>query len=632
MPKIVGFIFADYILSDDSSSEEFNNKAYVIEFSPWFSKDRTQIMFDFLTTIRIELSPINPQIGYEIDNYIWLLSNLKLGTISDIARVLKSRNRLSLEQQFCQLNKCMKELDKPVFIIIDDVDRLMADEIMIVLQLVRNSANFANTVFFIPYDHDYIINTMQNAGVQNPESYLCKIINLPYNLPTVEYELSVKVHTQQFIEIANVAADEYTKNSIECAIREIGPNLTPRDVKRLASSVYSSVHNLRSDGNSDQLDLEIYDLILLENIKMSNPLLFSSLYFRADEMLSMHDGLLKVNIGDLSPTEYIRRFSYLHLPEDVAKRYYSHLEVLFPDNIKRNLNIDDIIRHSRINMRSFFKYYFEGSIDQELFTFPRFQEILDNHSLGAFEDYCRSLYKKDKDLLYSYLLMVKFSRRRIALRLLDNLMDMYILNETDEIPLIGYHYLGNADTAAQREIHEGVYREFLTLDSVDSNESKKQTILIILLYRSDTFHRFFDDNSIVFPDLLIKFIDSFVDFSTSWEEELIPYMRNWIQDYHSIICQRNNKFIEGIIKDKISNDLESFIGYINDDFDKFKGYPFRDVFGAYGNVTGASKYWKDNYPLFLEQQSTSIKKEQYYKDHIEFVKRKISMESSSIKR
>jgi len=61
-----------------------------------------------------------------------------------------------------------------IVVIIDDLERAHRDELLTVLQIVRLSANFKNTLFILAYDQTQISLQLKNLGI--PPDFLDKIV------------------------------------------------------------------------------------------------------------------------------------------------------------------------------------------------------------------------------------------------------------------------------------------------------------------------------------------------------------------------------------------------------------------------------------------------------------------------
>lgn len=66
---------------------------------------------------------------------------------------------------------------------IDDLDRLDADEILEVLKLIRNTANFPYLKFVVACDRKYVIEQLRSRAID--EKYLEKIFMVDFQLPQV---------------------------------------------------------------------------------------------------------------------------------------------------------------------------------------------------------------------------------------------------------------------------------------------------------------------------------------------------------------------------------------------------------------------------------------------------------------
>ncbi|MFL0119784.1 P-loop NTPase fold protein, partial [Tenacibaculum maritimum] len=69
----------------------------------------------------------------------------------------------------------LKKLNKRIVIIIDDFDRLQANEIFEILKLIRNTAGFDTFTYVVAYDKEYLVKSLKNNNIPNPEKFTEKI-------------------------------------------------------------------------------------------------------------------------------------------------------------------------------------------------------------------------------------------------------------------------------------------------------------------------------------------------------------------------------------------------------------------------------------------------------------------------
>ncbi|HAC21142.1 MAG TPA: hypothetical protein DCF91_03455 [Porphyromonadaceae bacterium] len=410
---------------------------------------------------------------------------------------------------------------------------------------------------------------------------------------------------------------ENNTNLIKEALKDIGSPLTPRDAKRLAISVASSIHNLIEENDGDvTVNVDLYDLIILEKVKINNPLLFNSLYLRKDAMFKTNDSYLVLNAERNEEVSFVRRFSTETVPETDAKRQFRWLSLLFDNNV-RSLSLT--AGHTRIRESAFFDFYFERAIDMDILTLPRLQESIDEMSNEILDSYIKSLLKIDAVLTIRLLEDVEFKSVNKGIFILDSMLSFLDIKNLDNIPLIGRKALEGLYCEYSEVAHKDLYKEYLyericETDPSFQFEAYKKTILLCLLYNKGVDLDFLNESM---SDLFISYIDVYVKLATSWDEEIIPYLHKYIMSHH-VNINNENRYIETILIDKASNDLRSFVEYLGTDIGKMLDYPLHNMFDYYDRSQKLQFDWKTTYAKFLLQQPESIKQEHWYIQHVEY--------------
>lgn len=65
-----------------------------------------------------------------------------------------------------KIEKGLKQMDRPIVVTIDDLDRLASAELFEVLRLIRNTAAFPNLIYVVCYDKDYVVRQIEEKGIQ----------------------------------------------------------------------------------------------------------------------------------------------------------------------------------------------------------------------------------------------------------------------------------------------------------------------------------------------------------------------------------------------------------------------------------------------------------------------------------
>ena len=169
--------------------EEIKDKADVVEFNPWLCSTSHQVTHDFFNSLREKLSPKYSILSNTIKEYAKLLSNITISQNQTFAmEMIIPAKEESLYEQKNNLSKKFGELPRPVFMFIDDIDRLEREEVFEVLRLIRNTGDISNIVYVVAYDKQYVTCVLEEKNIKDAHSYLEKIFNVEVHIPKIEDE------------------------------------------------------------------------------------------------------------------------------------------------------------------------------------------------------------------------------------------------------------------------------------------------------------------------------------------------------------------------------------------------------------------------------------------------------------
>lgn len=207
------------------------------------------------------------------------------------------------------------------------MDRLDKEEIIEVIRLIRNTANFGNFFFVVAYDRNYIVTALKDLAPNSNTSFLEKIFQLEVTLPYYRR----KVHRASLLTILKKLLPEETHVDIDRSIsngsiydtRDIYPwfeNL--RDVTRYANSLALNYTHLKGD-------VEFYDFLRLELVRVKHPSIHKLLFAMPDTFLSENtingNAIFQLKKEGPDATILIKRylnenFEKLSIPQhDIAK-------------------------------------------------------------------------------------------------------------------------------------------------------------------------------------------------------------------------------------------------------------------------------------------------------------------------
>lgn len=260
-----------FLIMFDEEVSKSDHKMIIINFEPWLCDTETGIVNEFFDTFRIEVGEYLPKLNGSIKQYVeLLLSAIKYerkGFSFNVNSFM--RNDSTLKSTHDLIKEELMNIDRPVIITIDDVDRLQSKELMMVLKIIRDTADFPNVFYIVAADNLHLRRMLNNMNIDDAETYLKKFFNLEFQLPANE-----NVAFKKLLELLNgkfeeLRIDSFTRDNyisqIENVlyIKEAFPNL--RDVYRFVNSYFLAI-----DAMEDACELNLFDLFLLTMIQTLN--------------------------------------------------------------------------------------------------------------------------------------------------------------------------------------------------------------------------------------------------------------------------------------------------------------------------------------------------------------------------
>ena len=227
----------------------------IISFNPRGSKSVSAIQEDFFDAFAKELSRHYLGFGLLLARYT---KHIGLLNQYEWTRPLGSLLTLLLpgkEQE--AVNRTLRELGKQVYVLLDDLDRLSAEEILEVLKLIDRNASFSNTVFFTAYDKDYVNNVLKkhlDHGLNH--SFIDKYISWEIPLPVPDKKI---LRQLMRIELPMKVKDDYpgVYEEIQRAWKEVDSIVieslsTVRDLKRYLNLMIPRYNEMKGVVHPDE--------------------------------------------------------------------------------------------------------------------------------------------------------------------------------------------------------------------------------------------------------------------------------------------------------------------------------------------------------------------------------------------
>lgn len=198
------------------------------------------------------------------------------------------------EQTLSEIKKefsdSLKELERPILVVLDDIDRLTPEEIRLLFQLVKANADFPNVVYLLLFQRDIVERSLDSSPAISGHEFLEKIVQVGFDIPRIERTRLEKVlfaGLDQLLIDADVGKRFDQKrwgNLFLGGIRQYFQTL--RDVYRYLATLSFHVSLFRSTGS---FEVNPIDLIALEVLRVFEPAVYQRLPEAKLELTSQRD-------------------------------------------------------------------------------------------------------------------------------------------------------------------------------------------------------------------------------------------------------------------------------------------------------------------------------------------------------
>ncbi|GEM_PF-1799718 len=254
-----------------------DDKNILIHFNPWNSKTPEAILKDFFDTFHGVIQSEYHSLSRLILRYADKLLDLNRTKSTRFIYMVTSLifGNKPADVLYSTINNTIKKTDKRFIVFIDDLDRLDAKEIFEVLKIIRNTANFKETVFIVAYDRTYVVKALDNLNKCDSHRYLEKIFQLNIDLPYFNKDILRKELYDCLVDVFSNKSDEFKD--------ELGKELLKNDGigEKYFGLLFNNVRDIRQFYNSLVLnssgildEISIRDFILVQLLKLKWPLVF----------------------------------------------------------------------------------------------------------------------------------------------------------------------------------------------------------------------------------------------------------------------------------------------------------------------------------------------------------------------
>jgi predicted KAP-like P-loop ATPase len=188
------------------------------------------------------------------------------------------------------LSDSLKKLERPILVVLDDIDRLTPEEIRLLFQLVKANADFPNVVYLLLFQRDIVERGLDSPPAISGQEFLEKIVQVGFDIPRIERPRLEKVlfaGLDELLTEADVGKRFDQKRWGNFFIGGLRPYFqTLRDVYRYLATLSFHVSLFRSTGS---FEVNPIDLIALEVLRVFEPAVYQRLPEAKLELTSQRD-------------------------------------------------------------------------------------------------------------------------------------------------------------------------------------------------------------------------------------------------------------------------------------------------------------------------------------------------------
>ena len=283
------------------------NQRVIIDYNPWLNSDRKSATLSFFDEMSSALKAYDSILSNDILKYAKMLIDSSADKYANLLNTCLSLDGTpTLRERFEEINDAIKRTKLQIIVFIDDLDRLYDSEILEVLSLIRNSANFSNTIFIVAYDRNYLVSALKKVNEYHPYAYLEKIFQLELPLPQFERDIIAKILKDKLLpylsgkdkkELERIILISIQNYNNEKSLGLVGTQFFPdlilngikniRDINRLVNSFLVSYNLLKGE-------IVLSDLLNVELLRVKYPGIYALLADNKDLYLYISNGSVEL--------------------------------------------------------------------------------------------------------------------------------------------------------------------------------------------------------------------------------------------------------------------------------------------------------------------------------------------------
>lgn len=337
-----------------------DERPIVIEFNPWWFSGQENLARAFLG----QLQAVLPQKDAAFEKLRDLLGDFSegIGGLMDatgltggfggpagtvLQAVIKRppKDVPALKEEMCDI---LRKAKKHIVIMVDDIDRLEAEEIRQLFTVIKALADFPNVIYLLAFDQNVVVKAIEKYSGMPGQDYLEKIVQVPFVVPQIDRTTLLNALCTRLSEILRETPNELFEQGRWNSLFYDGIDklfTVPRDIVRFCnvlSVIYPAVCN----------EVNASDFIAIEAIRVFLPNLYRCIWENQHEFIGAP---FREKISEQKLEKILNEFVPEHLQQNISEV----LKELFPYAYGYSLSFPYARRLRYISVPEVFKTYFQ---------------------------------------------------------------------------------------------------------------------------------------------------------------------------------------------------------------------------------------------------------------------------------
>jgi KAP family P-loop domain. len=249
----------------------------------WSYREPERILQAYFRGVRegIGETLIAPRLGSQLRRLAGGLAPLAGRGIGDaLGGLVRLGEEEDVQQIRERLRTLLKQVRRPVVVIVDDLDRVDGAELSAILRAIRLVSDLPNLTHVLAYDRTHLARLLFPADTTGTlaRDFIAKVVNIEIGLPPPPRELAfglLSAALTPFLDtLPRVVAEEFGEQMVSAGTGLLVDALpTPREIRRVAAATAWAYSQMRGHVNA-------FDLFILSIIQYRQPALYDRIRSR----------------------------------------------------------------------------------------------------------------------------------------------------------------------------------------------------------------------------------------------------------------------------------------------------------------------------------------------------------------